>query len=259
MYDDVMSKGSLLDQDMYFRKFRSPCRKTCSTTHNPMYHCSRWNQPMRPQSAEGSKAKKQEEALKSDWQEAGINAAVRELEAKEKMQELKHKMQQSGYNSENEKSSDLLRLYPADTNHSELEDMMNLLKKAKTREEQAQKKGVLKEPEVDNYYKVVKANPEQFTRDEIKTFNIKSWLTLEYLMNSLNLKKEFDILFESQQQKIARDEKNIKLTKPPQEEIEANENENLIKILIRCKKMYECYQEIVRILVKVKKRKQLIE
>jgi hypothetical protein len=47
---------------------------------------------MRPQSAEGSKTKKQAEALKSDWQEAGINNAVKELEAKEKIIELKQKM-----------------------------------------------------------------------------------------------------------------------------------------------------------------------
>ena len=77
---------------------------------------------MRPQSAEGSKAKKQAEALKSDWQEAGINNAVMELEAKEKMNELKIRMQQSGYNSEKEKSSEILKLYPTDKNidHNEL-------------------------------------------------------------------------------------------------------------------------------------------
>jgi hypothetical protein len=56
---------------------------------------------------------------------------------------------------------------------------------------------VLKEPEVDNYYKVIKGNPEQMTREEIKSLNLKSWLTLEYLMHSLNLKKEFEILLES--------------------------------------------------------------
>lgn len=109
MYDEVMSKGSLLDQDLYFRKFRSPCRKTCSTTHNPMYHCSRWNQPMRPQSAECCK-KKVEDALNSDWFEAGINEAVKELQAKEKMKELKQKMQLSGYNSENENSTSMFKL-----------------------------------------------------------------------------------------------------------------------------------------------------
>lgn len=56
---------------------------------------------------------------------------------------------------------------------------------------------MLKEPEVDNYYKVIKGNPEQMTREEIKSLNLKSWLTLEYLMHSLNLKKEFEILLES--------------------------------------------------------------
>lgn len=45
-----------------------------------------------------------------------------------------------------------------------------------------------------------------------------------------------------------------KFNKPPVEQVEAEENENLIKVLVRCRKMYECFQEIVRILQKVKKR-----
>lgn len=63
-------------------------------------------------------------------------------------------------------------------------------------------------------------------------------------MGSLNLKKEFEILFESHSKKQNKDDQI--------------ENEQLIKILIRCKKMYDCYQEIVHILIKVKKRTQLI-
>lgn len=169
---------------------------------------------MRPQSAEGSKAKKQAEALKSDWQEAGINNAVRELEAKEKMFELKQKMQQSGYNSENEMS--ILKLIPTDKNidHNQLEDMKTLLHKAKTRDEAAVKKGVMKEPEVSYYYKIVKATPDQLSRQEIKSVNLKSWYTLEYLMNSLNLKKDFEILYESHQQRTVQENK---LSKPSQE------------------------------------------
>jgi hypothetical protein len=56
-----------------------------------MYHMSRWNKDgMRPQSAEGSKAKRKAEALRSDWQAAGtLNTAVRELEAKERFIEIK--------------------------------------------------------------------------------------------------------------------------------------------------------------------------
>lgn len=172
---------------------------------------------MRPQSAEGSKAKKQAEALKSDWQNAGINNAVKELEAREKMLELKQRMKENGYNSENENSTELLKLYPTDKNinHSEIEDMKNILAQAREREKAAIKKGVYKEPEVSNYYKVVKATPEQYERAEIKKINIKSWLTLEYLMTSLNLKKEFDILFESHSQKLKKDDQMNKIMKPP--------------------------------------------
>jgi hypothetical protein len=45
-------------------------------------------------------------------------------------------------------------------NHEELEDMKNILKTAKERDDAAHKKGVLKEIEVNNYYKMVKQNPE---------------------------------------------------------------------------------------------------
>ena len=46
--------------------------------------------------------------------------------------------------------------------------------------------------------------------------------------------------------------------KPPQIELDQELNDNVIKVLIRCMKMYDAYNEIVRILIKVKKRKQLI-
>ena len=46
-YDDVMSKGSVLDQELYFRQFRSPCRKTCSTIHNPAFHRAGKPDPLR--------------------------------------------------------------------------------------------------------------------------------------------------------------------------------------------------------------------
>jgi hypothetical protein len=69
-------------------------------------------------------------------------------------------MKQSGYDSE--KSSDILKLYPTDQNveHSELENMKKLLKKAKSKEEAAEKKGIMKESEVSHYYKIVKATPD---------------------------------------------------------------------------------------------------
>lgn len=114
----------------------------------------------------------------------------------------------SGYNSENEKSSDILKLYSTDkgVNHGEIEDMKALLFRAKERDEKAKRQGVLKEPEVSNYYKLIKATPEQYSRNEISSINKKSWLTLEYLMSSLNLSKEFEILFESHSAKLRKDE-----------------------------------------------------
>ena len=29
--------------ESHFRTFRSPCRKICSTVHNPMFHATRFN------------------------------------------------------------------------------------------------------------------------------------------------------------------------------------------------------------------------
>ena len=39
-----------------------------------------------------------------------------------------------------------------------------------------------------------------------------------------------------------------KIMKPPVEQVEAEENENLIKVLIRCKKMYEAKQAVMKLL-----------
>ena len=51
---DAMSAHGL-DYETNFRKFRSPCRMTCSTIHNPLYHCSRFGIKLsdcRPMSAD---------------------------------------------------------------------------------------------------------------------------------------------------------------------------------------------------------------
>jgi hypothetical protein len=82
--------------------------------------------------------------------------------------------------------------------------MKNILALAKDRQIAAEKKGVLKEPECSNYYKVLKTTPEQLSRTEVKNLNLKCWQTLDYLMRSLNLPKEFDILFDAHTNRVAK-------------------------------------------------------
>ena len=76
-------------------------------------------------------------------------------------------------------------------------------------------------------------------------------------MNSLMLKKDYAILLDSHKRKMDVMEKNIKRD-TPKEILDKQEHEDLLKILVRCSKMYEAKQEVVRILAKVKKRENLI-
>lgn len=59
-------------------------------------------------------------------------------------------MKEQGYNSTGEDLEGL---------PSQYEDMKNLLIRADEREKAVQKKGVLKENEVDHFYKTIKNNP----------------------------------------------------------------------------------------------------
>ena len=77
-------------------------------------------------------------------------------------------------------------------------------------------------------------------------------------MGTLILKKDFDILLDSHKKKMDLKAKNYKKD-TPQAVIDAEEHEELLKILVRCSKMYEAKQEVVRILAKVKKRENLIK
>lgn len=75
-----------LDFENNFRKFRSPCRMTCSTIHNPLYHLSRFGIKLsdcRPMSARMSKEEKDAQLMKYDWIKTEINEVVRKEEAQE--------------------------------------------------------------------------------------------------------------------------------------------------------------------------------
>jgi hypothetical protein len=63
--------------------YRSPCRRTCSTSHNPMFHNPRFNLnivSMRPNSAERTKDQKKKALLKIDFHETKINRVVEDVQ-----------------------------------------------------------------------------------------------------------------------------------------------------------------------------------
>mmetsp|Transcript_19364 Transcript_19364/g.29691 ORF Transcript_19364/g.29691 Transcript_19364/m.29691 type:complete len:127 (+) Transcript_19364:5824-6204(+) len=86
---DGASFNGNFEEDAYFRKFRTPCRKTCSTTHNPMFHTHRFTlqkqaaNRRRPKSAEKTKEQKKQELYKMDWFMTVINEAIRDQQNKE--------------------------------------------------------------------------------------------------------------------------------------------------------------------------------
>ena len=64
------------NHDLLFRKYRerSPCRKCCSTTHNPVFHNFKYGLkvfPCRPNSAD-----KKADLKKLDWKKTQIHNAV---------------------------------------------------------------------------------------------------------------------------------------------------------------------------------------
>ena len=70
-------------------------------------------------------------------------------------------------------------------------------------------------------------------------------------MMSLMLNKELDIIAESYKQKFTQTKSLAKETR------DKLRLEYLIRILVRCKRMYDAKYEIVRILMKTKKREYL--
>ena len=76
---NFFNSPSEYDANENFKSYRSPCRRTCSTTHNPMFHNPRFNLNKimcRPNSAERTKEQKRMTLLKIDFHETNINRVV---------------------------------------------------------------------------------------------------------------------------------------------------------------------------------------
>ena len=77
-------------------------------------------------------------------------------------------------------------------------------------------------------------------------------------MTSLFLKKEYDIIRDADKAKKNALAKLKPAERPPKEELEEREHEKLLKLLIRCQRMYEAKAEVVRVLLRVNKREELM-
>ena len=140
----------------------------------------------------------------------------------------------------------------------ELQDMKHLFKKVDLDSKQQQSLNILSASEVLHYTTLVK---QQSLRETILPTKLqqerlikKAQKTLQVLMLSLMLSHEYEILQLSYKTKLS--EANMKpKSEEQQDEIRMD---TLIKILFRCKKMYEVKHQIVRILVKTKKRENML-
>mmetsp|Transcript_19364 Transcript_19364/g.29690 ORF Transcript_19364/g.29690 Transcript_19364/m.29690 type:complete len:148 (+) Transcript_19364:6235-6678(+) len=140
---------------------------------------------------------------------------------------------------------------------NEIEDMKNLLKQLDAPEQPG---GVLSDREISHYYTVMKdpALKGQLSSQDKKLLTRRLWKTLKVYMSSMMLIKDFNIIFESFKNKQQTTEKNAAAGRLKPEQVETIEDESTIKLLLRCEKMYDAKQEIVRILIKIKKREQLM-
>ena len=126
---------------------------------------------------------------------------------------------------------------------------------------QEKSKGILTEQEILTNYDIMKdiSLKEQLTVEQKRALLKKCWRTLDFLMSSLLLVKDFELLRESQDKKQENALKQLDEGKISKKQYDDIENEFIIKALIRCEKMYDAKQEIVRILVKIRKREQLMQ
>lgn len=67
----------------------------------------------------------------------------------------------------------------------------------------------------------------------------KCWKTLDFVMSSLILFKEFELLKESNEKKQENAKNQLESEKINREEFDALEDEFIIKALIRCEKMFD--------------------
>lgn len=81
--------------------------------------------------------------------------------------------------------------------------MRNVLKNLSKQDEEAKRYGILTDKEVQHNYSIVKeaSLESQMSNKEKQDLNKICWRTLEHVMNSLMLKKDFALLLDSHKRK----------------------------------------------------------
>lgn len=150
--------------------------------------------------------------MKIDWTKTEINEAVRMEEAKEReVRDLSHENELGqGYQTERDQSpDDLIGGVLTDRDRSatkvqrQMEDMRNILKQIDSTAQQEKAKGTLTEKEILHYRTIMKdpALKDQLNETERGELLKKCWKTLDFVMSSLILSKDFELLQESNQKK----------------------------------------------------------
>ena len=82
--------------------------------------------------------------------------------------------------------------------------MRNVLKNLSKQDEEAKRYGILTDKEIQHNYSIVKeaSLESQMSNKEKQDLNKICWRTLEHVMNSLMLKKDFALLFDSHKRKM---------------------------------------------------------
>lgn len=120
--------------------------------------------------------------------------------------------------------------------------------------------------EVHHLYKQLKDEESglrsELTDKKLLSLTKKCWTTLKHVMQSLMLANEYDILHDSYQQKQSNGDddksKKKKAIKTPKAKSKKSGVDILIKLLLRCREMYDSKERVQRIIKQLYRRQELI-
>jgi len=102
---------------------------------------------------------------------------------------------------------------------------------------------ILNSKQINHYYTIIK--DESLRNDNLKTINDlseKVLSTLKYLMGSLLLQSEFNMIAESYKKKVNQEG-------PGPTSPSSNQIEFVIKGLLRCRKWFEAKHDVIKIMI----------
>lgn len=218
------------------RRYRSPCRRTCSTIHNPAFHYPRVSlKPSRPRSADKVKEHIQRDAKSIDWRDSLFNKLIpknvlkqlndvleesdtdsthrRNINTGMNTSTINTNRQSSNFDtitgktiskdlvSSNESSGVLRRIRRI---KDKTFDMQQIYKSMDQDAIISKRLKIMSHQEVDHTYNLMKNESlREQTLKEIDYFQLIDRIqsTLQYLMKSLLLAREYEMLISSYHQK----------------------------------------------------------